>query len=198
MRHQVSRRDVLALTAGATATALSSSVAGCFGSGGDDSGAAEEPENAGEPGTPATSFQVSAISRPYPRFEPQVIHVEPGATVEWLVESGRHDVTAYHRDQHAPHHTPEGVEPWGSGRLTGAGATFEHTFEEEGIYDYVDTQQVCVAHEIAGNVGRVIVGWPELENEPAMTPPSEDLPSRVRNAFEMFNEETHAAYESRP
>jgi len=185
------RREALALTGGLA----SAVVAGCLSSAdGDD----EPPEDAGSPGTPAESVQVTTTSRPYPKFEPQIVHVEAGGTVEWLVETGRHDVTAYHRDQHPPHHTPEGVAPWGSDRMTGAGTTYEHTFETAGVYDYVDTQHVCVAHEVAGNVGRVVVGWPDPDGEPAMVPPDEDLPSRVRNAFQRFNDETRPVLEAGP
>lgn len=190
MTKTVSRRTLLATTAAATATA----VAGCLSS--DDGGA--PPENAGEPGTPASSIEVAAISRPYPRFEPQIVHLEEGGTVEWVVEDGRHDVTAYHRDQHPPHRTPDGVEPWGSERMSTPGASYEHTFERSGVYDYVDTQQVCVAHEIAGNVGRVVVGWPDPATQPAMEPHDEELPSRVRNAFEMFDEKTRPVLEAGP
>ena len=54
---------------------------------------------------------------------------------------------------------PEGAEPWDSGVLqTQApekGSTFEHTFTQEGVYDYF-----CRPHEAAGMVGRIVVGRP--------------------------------------
>ncbi len=202
MIQQLSRRDVLATTA-ATATAA---VAGCLGigPGSDDPEemASTDVENAGELGTPADSFTVLVRSQPFPEFDPQIIHVTPGATVEWLVETGRHDVVAYHEDIHPPHRTPHGVDAWESPRLNGPGSSYERTFETEGVYDYVDRQEVCISHEIAGNVGRVVVGWPHPNDEPAMQPLSEEeetaLPIRVRNAFDMFDEETRPVLEAGP
>lgn len=205
MTRQLTRRDTIAATAATAAAAL----AGCLGNGtapgsSDDSGPtpAEVPDNAGELGTPAEELTVLVRSEPWPEFDPQIIHVTPGATVEWLVETGRHDVTGYHDDNHPPHRTPEGVDAWGSEHLTGPGSNYERTFDVEGIYDYVDRQEVCVSHEVAGNVGRLVVGWPDPEAEPAMEPLTEaerdDLPSQVVNAFEMFDEETRPVLESGP
>lgn len=188
-RPALSRRDALALLAsGATAT-----LAGC-GSVLGQSGA----NGTGEPGSPAEHVTVSATSHPYPEFEPQVVHVAAGGTVEWVVETGRHDVTGYHEGTHPPHRAPPDAEPWGSERMSVAGASFEQTFEGPGVYDYVDTQQVCVAHEVAGNVGRVIVGWPDPDGEPAIGEPDRDVPRRVRNAFEAFDEETVPVLETGP
>lgn len=192
MTPDITRRHALATGA----TSVAAALAGCLGAGAlaED----EPPEDAGEPGTPAERVEVTATSDPYPKFEPQIVHVREGGTVEWVVEIGRHDVTGYHRDEHPPHHAPEDAAPWGSERMSTAGASFERTFDEPGVYDYVDTQQVCVAHEIAGNVGRVIVGWPDPDEEPAVEPPDEDLPRRVYNAFELFNEETRPVLEDGP
>ncbi len=191
-----SRRSVLRSSACAAGLAL----AGCLervtdrSSDGDD----EVPENAGEPGTPAERVTVTASSNPYPEFNPQVVHVVVGGTVEWLVETGRHDITAYHEDGHEPHRSPNGVEDWGSPRLTGVGAEYEKTFDQEGVYDYVDTQQVCTSHEVAGNIGRVVVGWPDPDDEPAMATPQSEMPSQAARAIEMFNEQTRPVLEAGP
>lgn len=195
MTRQLSRRTVIASTAG-TAVA---SLAGCLGDSINDS-EADSPENAGELGTPAETLTITISSEPWPEFDPQIIHVEAGSTVEWLVETGRHDVTGYHEDNHPPHRTPDGVEAWGSDYLTGPGSSYERTFDVEGVYDYVDRQQVCISHEVAGNVGRVVVGWPDPAGEPAMEPLAEDeaieVPGQVKNAFEMFDEETRPVLEA--
>jgi plastocyanin len=199
MTNSLTRRDAIRVGAGVAGVALAGCLDGLAGE--SDGTAATEtppPENAGELGTPAEQFTVKITSRPFPEFKPQVVHVAPGTTVEWLVETGRHDVTGYHRDEHPPHRTAGGAGPWGSDLLTGPGSTYECTFEGPGVYDYVDTQQVCVSHEIAGNVGRVVVGWPALETEPAMTAPSEELPDQVRNALTMFNEKTRPVLQSGP
>lgn len=163
----LSRRTVLR----STACTVGLASAGCLAEGGDQSDDEQPPENAGELGTPAEAVTITANSRPYPEFDPQIVHVVPGWTVEWLVETGRHDVTGYHEGSHGPHRTPDGVEPWGSDRLTGVGSEYERAFDTEGVYDYVDTQQVCTSHEVAGNVGRIVVGWPDPADEPAMADP---------------------------
>jgi plastocyanin len=196
MSPPLTRRDAIRAATGATGIAL----AGCLGGLASDDSPAEpaEPENAGELGVPASQFTVTTTSRPFPEFQPQIVHVSVGATVEWVVETGRHSVSAYHRDSHPPHRTAEGVTPWGSELLTGPGSTHEYTFETEGIYDYVDTQQVCVSHEVAGNVGRIVVGWPDPDEEPAMAAPQEAVPSRVANAIEMFNERTRPVLRDGP
>lgn len=59
-----------------------------------------------------------------------------------LIEAGRNDVTGYHEETHPPHRTPDGIGPWECEYLTGPGSTDERTFETEGVYDYVDTQEV--------------------------------------------------------
>ena len=195
MTPPLTRRDAIRAGTGAAAIALS----GCLGGlASDEESEPTVPENAGELGVPAREFTVTTTSRPFPEFRPQIAHVDIGATVEWVVETGRHSVSAYHRETHEPHRTSDGVGPWGSDLLTGPGSTYEHTFETEGVYDYVDTQQVCVSHEVAGNVGRVIVGWPDPDDEPAMAAPQEELPGRVGNAIEMFNERTRPVLRDGP
>lgn len=202
MQRTITRRRALTATASAAAAAF----AGCLGDGVVDLNGEptpeEPPEDAGKLGTPAAALTVTISSTPWPEFDPQIVHVEPGATVEWLVETGRHDVTGYHEDRHPPHRTPDGVDAWGGEYLTGPGSSYEHTFDVEGVYDYVDRQEVCVSHEVAGNVGRVVVGWPAPADEPAMQPLSEEqrkeLPTQVINAFKLFEEETRPVLEAGP
>ncbi|WP_411718007.1 plastocyanin/azurin family copper-binding protein [Natronomonas sp.] len=192
-----SRREMIA-AAGATAAVASGS--GCLGIGGQSGSATPEPPAAAL-GSPAEGVTVAIRSEPAPEFDPQIVHVEVGATVEWLVETGRHDVTAYHEDVRSfmhqpPDRTPEGVDAWRSDLLDGPGASYARTFDIEGVYDYVDKQEVCVSHEVAGNVGRVIVGWPDPDTQPAMDPPPGELPVRVVRALELFNERTRPVLEA--
>ena len=91
---------------------------------------------------------------------PAGIHIAPGDTVRWVQISGFHSITAYHpRNDNHELRIPESAEPWDSDILQAQfpkpGATFEHVFTVQGVYDYF-----CKPHELAGMVGRVVVGEP--------------------------------------
>lgn len=89
-------------------------------------------------------------------FDPVGLLVEPGTTVRWVVEADVHTTTAYHpaNDGHSLR-IPEAAEPWDSGYLVNPGDAFEVTLTAEGVYDYF-----CAPHELAGMVGRIVVGAP--------------------------------------
>jgi plastocyanin len=93
-------------------------------------------------------------------FDPVGLHISPGQKVRWVQVRGYHSTTSYSpsNDNHELR-IPEGAEPWDSGILqTHApekGSTFDHTFIQEGVYDYF-----CRPHEAAGMVGRIVVGRP--------------------------------------
>lgn len=90
-------------------------------------------------------------------FDPIGVFVEPGTTVAWRVESDVHSSTAY-RAGNGPAEVPpipDSAEAWDSGLLQEAGATFSHTFDVEGPYDYF-----CIPHKTLGMVGRIVVGEP--------------------------------------
>lgn len=95
------------------------------------------------------SGTVLLSSRSGNTFDPVGLHVDPGDTVVWELESGAHSSTAY-EDR-----IPDGAETWDSGVLSESGATFTRTFEVEGTYDYY-----CLPHRSNGMVGRVVVGAP--------------------------------------
>lgn len=101
-------------------------------------------------------------------FDPIGLAVEPGTTVEWTLDSGEHSSTAY-EDR-----IPEEAEAWDSGVLTEDGATFSHTFDAEGTYDYY-----CTPHQTQGMVGRIVVGEPGGPAEDSM-PPDGELPDSQR------------------
>ena len=112
---------------------------------------------------PATTFEVRAVmskdgSEVY--FNPVGLRIEPGDTVRWIQVNGYHSVTAYH-PANGDHELriPERAKPWDSGMLLAEypakGSTFEHTFTVPGVYDYL-----CIPHEAAGMVGRIVVGKP--------------------------------------
>jgi len=75
-------------------------------------------------------------------FDPPAVHVDNGATVvwEWTGEGGAHNVVS-----------EDGAF---ESELTGEGGfTFEHTFEEDGVYNYF-----CQPHKSAGMKSSVVVG----------------------------------------
>jgi len=93
-------------------------------------------------------------------FDPVGLRIQPGDTVRWIQVNGYHSVTAYHpANGDRELRIPEGAKPWDSGMLLAEypakGSTFEHTFTIPGVYDYL-----CIPHEAAGMVGRIIVGEP--------------------------------------
>jgi plastocyanin len=89
-------------------------------------------------------------------FDPIGVLIEPGQTVRWMLEANVHTSTAYHpaNDNHALR-IPQAAEPWDSGYLVEPGDNFEMTLMVPGVYDYF-----CTPHEMAGMVGRIIVGEP--------------------------------------
>lgn len=176
-----SRRRFLAAGAGLTTTAL----AGCLGSRDD--------------GLP-DSAEVVMRTTPYPEFDPDIAHVGVGGTVVWTLESGTHDTVSYHPDTYPPLRMPADATPWRSEKLRSVGETFERRFDQPGVYDYVDTEAVCISHEVAGNVARVVVGWPDPdpETQPALRPPQERLPPVARSRITDLNERTRELLESDP
>ncbi|WP_335999473.1 halocyanin domain-containing protein [Halorientalis halophila] len=86
-------------------------------------------------------------------FSPAGIHVDNGATVqfEWTGEGGAHNVVS------------DGDGPLDSGSAeSGTGVLYEHTFEEDGIYNYY-----CNPHQGSGMLGSIVVGtdYPTVEQE---------------------------------
>jgi plastocyanin len=138
----------------------------------------------------AATVEVKVVQSPQgdTYFDPAGIHIAPGDTVRWVQVSGFHSVTAYHprNDQHELR-IPASAEPWDSDILQAQypkpGATFEHVFTVPGVYDYF-----CKPHEMAGMVGRIVVGDPG--NGPGTKPfgyaPGEHwkpVPDAARKAF---------------
>lgn len=121
-------------------------------------------------------------------FDPAGIRIAPGDRVRWVQISGFHSITAYHpRNDNHELRIPESAEPWDSDILLAdypkRGATFEHVFTVPGVYDYF-----CKPHEMAGMVGRVVVGEPG--NGPGTKPfgyaPGENwkpIPEAARKVF---------------
>lgn len=119
-------------------------------------------------------------------FHPHVAWVEPGGTVTFHNESGAHTATAYHPANGKSQRIPEDADPFDSGLLTEEGATWEHTFETEGVYDIY-----CVPHEQMGMIGTVVVGKPDPHGQPGLAEPQRALPdtaaTKIRNLNEQVN-----------
>ena len=123
-------------------------------------------------------------------FGPHLVWVPKGGTVTWTNESGAHTTTTYHPDVDKPVRIPEDAASWDSGMFSKQGATFEHTFEVEGVYDYF-----CIPHEYRGMVGSVIVGHPEIQEQPGLAPPQESLPEEAQAVIKTLNEQATKALE---
>jgi len=173
-RTRLTRRRALGLAAGGIGAAL----AGCLGAVQSDGSGAT-----GELGDPAERVEVEIMSLPRPAVEPALVHVEPGGTVEWVGQGQRNAVAAYHPDSHGDQRIPDGAEPWSSGTLR-EGSRFSVTFETPGIHDYADTVVLCGTHEAFGVVGRVVVGRPDLDGEPAIAHDNSELPSQAASVMD--------------
>ena len=113
-------------------------------------------------------------------FRPQGLAVLPGTTLRFVNRDpgNSHTSTAYHPDLFGrPRRIPEGATPWDSGFLLPDEA-FEVTLERSGVYDYY-----CQPHEMAGMVGRIVVGEPDDPSWEDASSESGDLPEIALAAF---------------
>ena len=111
------------------------------------------------PASAAAPVEIRMMSDPLGTkvwFDPIGIRIEPGQTVRWIVHANVHTTTAYHpKNDHHSLRIPEQAEPWDSRFLVNPGSHFEVTLTVPGVYDYF-----CAPHEVAGMVGRIVVGRP--------------------------------------
>lgn len=197
----MNRRTMLIAAIGASTTALT----GCLGIPGnqvytgDGTGKLNNPTDYAEvvlAGKPTYDFAVRYASL---SFEPTIVHIIPSGTVAWQIAGHEqiddhwHSITAYHPDTRGPQRIPDGTDPWDSGPL-GKGDTFEHTFDQEGIYDYLDNRQLCISHESLGAIGRVIVGWPDIESEPAYRHNVGRLPNQAESTMAKIDKRTYEVF----
>jgi plastocyanin len=116
-------------------------------------------------------------------FDPVGLHIEPGQTIRWInADSGNsHTATAYHpANDGRPLRIPESAEPRDSDYLL-LGASFSVTLSQDGVYDYL-----CIPHEMAGMVGRIVVGRPNYD--PYEADDLDTLPQRALAAFPSVEE----------
>lgn len=122
-------------------------------------------------------------------FRSPLIWVDSGATVTWVLESGHHSTTAYAPENDKPRRIPKSAQAWDSGIISQQGKTFTHTFDVEGVYDYY-----CIPHESVGMLGRVVVGTPNLETQPALEPPQQSLPPSAKDLIGALNTLTRTMF----
>lgn len=127
------------LTGGAALA--STGLTGCFGgSGGSD---ADDGDGGS---TPDTSVTISGSS-----YDPLVVEVDTGATVEWSNEdSYGHDVTSAQ--------FTDAATSWTLAASVDAGGSVTHTFDAEGVYEYY-----CTIHGDSTMCGAVLVGGAAIE-----------------------------------
>lgn len=113
-------------------------------------------------------------------FKPQGLAVAPGTTLRFVNRDpgNSHTATAYHPDLYGrPLRIPQGARPWDSGFLL-PGEEFEVTLERPGVYDFY-----CLPHEMAGMVGRIVVGQPDAPGFEDASLEAGDLPEAALAAF---------------
>jgi plastocyanin len=168
----LSRRKFAATLTGAALTGLAGCSGGNGGDGGDEPTATEtataEPTATATPteaptATPTGEADATITVGPGGslQFEPDATRVSQGDTVEFVFDSGGHNVSG-HPDAASQVELPEGAEPFASYDISGddinhvslneAGTTYRHTFETTGEYTYV-----CVPHVSSGMVGSITV-----------------------------------------
>ena len=130
---------------------------------------------------------MTMVSETEPVFNPEITWVKPGGSVTWKnVDEDPHTTTAFAPSNDKPQRIPDGADGWDSGILE-TDQTFTQTFDTEGIYDYY-----CTPHEALGMVGVVIVGTPDLSNQPAMTAPQDSIPETARSKLTALHKEIDA------
>lgn len=186
----LTRRQVVLLAGTASLTGL----AGCSGSGPDESAAATDPAATASPTqtpsathaqdddeTTATAAEDVTVvemitDNEGSYFDPKGVLIEPGTTVRFRNASGSHGTTAYHPDvEDQPLRIPPEAEPWDSPIYDAPAQQTDVSFEVEGVYDYY-----CPPHEAMGMVGRIVVGEPR--DGPGTTTP-EELPPGARESL---------------
>lgn len=115
-------------------------------------------------------------------FDPIGLHVRPGQRIRWVNRDvgNSHTATAYHPEIGSrPRRIPAAARPWNSGYLL-PGESFSIVLSRQGVYDYY-----CLPHEVAGMVGRLVVGDAKVAAPGEGTSPgaADGLPDAALKAF---------------
>lgn len=113
-------------------------------------------------------------------FSPIGIAIAAGTVLRFVNRDpgNSHTSTAYHPDVlERARRIPEAALPWNSDFLL-PDETFEVTLTAPGVYDYY-----CIPHEMAGMVGRIVVGRPDDPGWQGPVENDDDLPEAAARAF---------------
>lgn len=113
-------------------------------------------------------------------FNPVGLAVAPDTTLRFVNRDpvNSHTTTAYHPKLFGrAGRIPGKAAPWNSGYLL-PGKSFEVTLKVPGVYDYY-----CIPHEMAGMVGRIVVGRPSDVGWQNKTLGTGDLPDAALRAL---------------
>ena len=106
-------------------------------------------------------------------FQPTGLFIKPGETVQFVLTTPEHTITAYHPGFGFTQRVPDGIPPFSSPVLP-VGAYWLYTFEKEGVYD-----MYCAPHQILGMTTRIVAGsatGPGASPVPPPFPPAEQPP----------------------
>lgn len=109
-------------------------------------------------------------------FAPQGLAVAPGTLLRFVNRDpgNSHTSTAYHPENYdRARRIPVAATPWDSDFLL-PGDSFEIMLSVPGVYDYH-----CIPHEMAGMVGRIVVGRPNDRGWEGAAADTEDLNPEV-------------------
>lgn len=113
-------------------------------------------------------------------YDPVGLAITPGTTLRFVNRdpANSHTATAYHPALfERAARIPDGAAPWNSDFLL-PDESFEVTLEVPGVYDYY-----CLPHEMAGMVGRIVVGRPSDTGWQGAAQDTGDLPEAALGAF---------------
>jgi plastocyanin len=113
-------------------------------------------------------------------FKPQGLAITPGTTLRFVNRDwgNSHTATTYHPELFGrPRRIPADAAPWDSGFLL-PNESFTVTLERPGVYDFY-----CLPHEMAGMVGRIVVGRPGEPGWEDASSENGDLPEAALAVF---------------
>lgn len=122
-------------------------------------------------------------------FDPRIAHITEGGSVTFEWASGNHDVTSFHLELDWPNRTPPGSTPFAQD-ISSPGDTLTVEFDDEGVWDVL-----CARHHDVGMVMKIIIGTPDLDEEPGMAAPQDILADALQSRIAELNDQARAIFE---